>query len=63
MPRNLILCLDGTSNGPETGATNASRMYDIARKCDEQLCYYDAGVGTIGARSATTVLGQALTTA
>ena len=63
MPRNLILCLDGTSNGPETGATNVSRMYDIARKCDEQLCYYDAGVGTIGARSATTVLGQALTKA
>lgn len=63
MPRNLIVCLDGTSNGPETGATNVSRIYDIARKCDDQLCYYDAGVGTMGARGAITVFGQTWTKA
>ncbi|OCB55644.1 hypothetical protein A5722_16990 [Mycobacterium vulneris] len=63
VPRNLIICLDGTSNGPETGATNVSRMYDIAQKSDDQLCYYDAGVGTMGARGALTLFGQTWTKA
>jgi len=61
MSRNLVLCLDGTSNEPETGATNVARLYDLSVKDAEQLVYYDPGVGTMGARSATTGLGQAAT--
>ncbi|MBO9522999.1 MAG: DUF2235 domain-containing protein [Nocardioidaceae bacterium] len=61
MSRNLVLCLDGTSNEPETGATNVARIYDLAGKDADQLCYYDPGVGTMGARSATTRTGKALT--
>jgi hypothetical protein len=48
--RNLIVCLDGTRNEPETGATNVVRLYGIAVKDRGQLAYYDLGVGTIGAR-------------
>jgi uncharacterized protein (DUF2235 family) len=61
MARNLVLCLDGTSNEPEHGATNVTRIYQIAQKDDRQLVYYDPGVGTMGARGAVTPLGKALT--
>lgn len=61
MTRNLVVCLDGTSNEPETGATNVARIYDLCVKSADQLVYYDPGVGTMGARSATTPVGQALT--
>jgi uncharacterized protein (DUF2235 family) len=63
MIRNLVVCLDGTSNEPETGATNVARIYDLSIKDADQLVYYDPGVGTMGARSATTPVGQALTRA
>lgn len=56
--RNLVVCLDGTSNEPESGATNVVRIYDIAVKNDRQLVYYDPGVGTMGARAAITRTGQ-----
>ena len=60
-PRKLVVCLDGTNNEPEHGATNVARMYEVAQKDDSQLAYYDPGVGTMGARAAITPLGQALT--
>lgn len=61
MPRNLVVCLDGTSNEPEHGATNVTRIYRVAQKNERQLVYYDPGVGTMGARGAVTPLGKALT--
>lgn len=63
MSRNLVVCLDGTANEPETGTTNVARIYDLCVKDDGQLVYYDPGVGTMGARSATTRAGQAATRA
>jgi uncharacterized protein (DUF2235 family) len=59
--RNLVVCLDGTRNEPETGPTNVTRLYDIAVQDERQLVYYDPGVGTMGARSATTRAGRWLT--
>jgi len=61
MSRNLVVCLDGTSNEPEVDVTNVARLFDMAIKDDDQLVYYDPGVGTMGARSATTPLGKRLT--
>ncbi len=47
--KRFILCFDGTWNTPED-QTNVSRMYaEIADQhagCDDQLKFYDAGVGT-----------------
>jgi uncharacterized protein (DUF2235 family) len=57
MGRNLVICPDGTRNEPETGATNVARLYGIAQKSDEQLVYYDPGVGTMGDLAAATRLG------
>jgi uncharacterized protein (DUF2235 family) len=59
--RNLVICLDGTSNEPETGMTNVARMYDVAEISEAQLVYYDPGVGTMGARGAVTPWGRRLT--
>jgi uncharacterized protein (DUF2235 family) len=59
--RNLLLCLDGTSNEPETGTTNVARMFDVAVKDESQVAYYDPGVGTMGARGAVTRVGKAAT--
>ncbi len=59
--RNLVLCLDGTNNEPERGATNAARIYRVTTKDAEQLAYYDPGVGTMGARAAITAAGKAAT--
>ena len=61
MSRNLVVCLDGTSNEPEVDVTNVARLFDMATKGDDQLAYYDPGVGTMGARSATTPWGKSLT--
>lgn len=59
--RRLVLCLDGTNNEPETGATNVARLYEVAEKNADQLVYYDPGVGTMGARGAVTAFGRKLT--
>ncbi len=62
MAKNIIICLDGTANEPERNTTNVARVFDLAlRKAGQQITYYDPGVGTMGARSATSRLGKALT--
>jgi uncharacterized protein (DUF2235 family) len=59
--RNLVVCLDGTSNEPESGTTNVARTFAVAVKSDTQLVYYDPGVGTMGARGSVTRFGKATT--
>ena len=61
MARNLVVCLDGTSNEPESGTTNVARTYAVAVKSESQLVYYDPGVGTMGARGAVTSAGKKAT--
>ncbi|KAH9070704.1 hypothetical protein EDB83DRAFT_2221677 [Lactarius deliciosus] len=46
-PRILVLCFDGTTN--EFGGTNTNvvKLYSLLRKdMEDQLCYYQAGIGT-----------------
>ncbi|KAF9560892.1 hypothetical protein CPC08DRAFT_459719 [Agrocybe pediades] len=47
-PRSLVLCFDGTSNEYDADNTNVVKFFALLRKDDpdEQLCYYQAGVGT-----------------
>jgi uncharacterized protein (DUF2235 family) len=61
VPRNLVICLDGTNNEPEHGATNVARVFDLAQKNSGQLVYYDPGVGTMGARGSVTRIGKTAT--
>lgn len=61
--RTLVVCLDGTSNEPESGTTNVARMFQVVTKDEGQLAYYDPGVGTMGSRGAVTPLGRKLSRA
>ncbi|KAH9953351.1 hypothetical protein BC827DRAFT_1146310 [Russula dissimulans] len=47
-PRNVILCFDGTGNEFGDKNTNIVRLFSILRvdRPEEQVCYYQAGVGT-----------------
>lgn len=48
MARRLVVCLDGTGNEIGTNLSNVLKLYRVIEKSDEQLVYYDPGVGTIG---------------
>ena len=62
MSKNIVICLDGTAAEPESGQTNVARLFDmLVKDPTRQAVYYDPGVGTMGARSATTRVGKLLT--
>ncbi|TFK23045.1 hypothetical protein FA15DRAFT_670876 [Coprinopsis marcescibilis] len=46
--RTLVLCFDGTSNEYDADNTNVVKLFALLKKddFDQQLCYYQAGVGT-----------------
>jgi uncharacterized protein (DUF2235 family) len=47
MPRNLVLCLDGTSNRYSKANTNVVKLFGtLLRDAPEQLAYYQTGIGT-----------------
>ncbi|KAI0293299.1 hypothetical protein B0F90DRAFT_1643195 [Multifurca ochricompacta] len=47
-PRVLVLCFDGTSKEYNDKNTNVIKLYSLLKKDKEedQLCYYQAGIGT-----------------
>ncbi|KAI0365700.1 hypothetical protein BV20DRAFT_953672 [Pilatotrama ljubarskyi] len=48
-PRTLILCFDGTNEQYDGNNTNVVKFYSLLKKDDDndqQLCYYQPGVGT-----------------
>jgi uncharacterized protein (DUF2235 family) len=47
MPRNIVICCDGTNNQFAGDHTNVIRTYKVARRTPGQLTYYDPGVGTM----------------
>jgi uncharacterized protein (DUF2235 family) len=48
MPRNIVLCLDGTSNQYAANNTNVVKLYAMLdRMQDRQLSYYQPGIGTM----------------
>lgn len=46
--RNLVLLCDGTNNEVKQDLTNVLKLYRIAVRGEEQLVFYDPGIGTIG---------------
>ena len=47
MPKKLVVCCDGTNNEVAGDATNVLRLYRMLVRDDEQIAFYDSGVGTI----------------
>ncbi|KAJ8094955.1 hypothetical protein PM082_010171 [Marasmius tenuissimus] len=44
--RNLVICIDGTSNKFSSRNTNVVELYSRLQKDENQLTYYDSGIGT-----------------
>ena len=47
MPKNIVLCCDGTNSDVTGNSTNVLRLFRSLERSESQLAYYDAGVGTI----------------
>ncbi len=48
MPKNIVILFDGTSNEISDNRTNVLRLYGTLKKSEDQIVWYDPGVGTIG---------------
>lgn len=47
MPRNIVVCLDGTKNTPVTNDTNVVRIFRLAREYGHpNIAHYCPGIGT-----------------
>jgi len=44
--KNIVICCDGTGNEYSENNTNVIETYVIAEKSDQQVVFYDPGVGT-----------------
>ena len=47
MPKNIVVCCDGTGNEIETCTTNVLKLFRCLEKYAGQVVFYDPGVGTI----------------
>ncbi|WP_162932983.1 DUF2235 domain-containing protein [Roseovarius sp. EL26] len=50
MSRKLVVCLDGTGNEIEKSESNVLRLYKSLKRTEDQLVYYQPGVGTLDTR-------------
>jgi uncharacterized protein (DUF2235 family) len=48
LPKNIVICCDGTGNQVESNLSNVLKLFRVLRKDDGQLAYYNPGVGTVG---------------
>jgi uncharacterized protein (DUF2235 family) len=58
MPRNIVICCDGTGNQYGTENSNVVKLYWTLSAAQKQASYYHPGVGTMGARNALTAVGK-----
>ncbi|HBE71527.1 MAG TPA: hypothetical protein DDW52_25555 [Planctomycetaceae bacterium] len=58
MPKNLVICCDGTSNDVTGNPTNVLKLFRMLRRDDSQLTYYSPGVGTVSDPTTKTGIGK-----
>ena len=58
MPRNIVVCCDGTGNQYGSANSNVVKLYWTLSAQDKQSAYYHPGVGTMGARNALSAAGK-----
>jgi len=58
MPRNIVVCCDGTGNQYGSANSNVVKLYWTLSAQAQQTAYYHPGVGTMGARNALTAPGK-----
>ncbi|QAY60096.1 DUF2235 domain-containing protein [Microbacterium protaetiae] len=59
-PKNIVICLDGTSNELDHHPTNAAKVFMMLDLDDPQtqIAYYDPGVGTLPSATAHGAIGR-----
>lgn len=64
MPRNLVICCDGTNKSLDSPLTNVAHLGALAniRDASRQLAYYDAGVGVETSPKRRSRIGAMLST-
>lgn len=50
MAKNIVICCDGTGNEIGVNISSVLKLYRMLEKDDDQVVYYDPGVGTLGQR-------------
>src|SRR5207237_10009340 len=48
MPKNIVICCDGTGNQISWKLSNVLKLYRVLQKNADQLVYYSPGVGAVG---------------
>jgi Uncharacterized alpha/beta hydrolase domain (DUF2235) len=61
MPKNIVLCCDGTGNQFGENNANLIKLYRALVRDSSQVTYYHPGVGTMGAKNALTAIGKTWT--
>lgn len=62
MPRNVVVCCDGTSNQYSQDRTNVVKLFSALRNDPAQVTFYHPGVGTMGAPGSLTQFDSLWTT-
>jgi len=58
MPKNIVVCCDGTGNEFGEEKSNVIKLYKTLVCNADQTTYYHPGLGTMGARNALTRIGK-----
>jgi uncharacterized protein (DUF2235 family) len=58
MPKNIVICCDGTGNEFGTKNSNVVKLYKMIACNQSQVPYYHPGVGTMGSRNALSAIGK-----
>lgn len=48
MPKNIVICCDGTGNQINWKLSNVLMLFRVLQKTPEQLVHHSPGVGTVG---------------
>jgi uncharacterized protein (DUF2235 family) len=58
MPKNIVICCDGTGNQFGEQNSNVVKLYKTLVRNPAQVAYYHPGVGTMGSRNALSQIGR-----
>jgi uncharacterized protein (DUF2235 family) len=58
MPKNIVICCDGTGNQFAESKSNVVKLYKMLVHDASQVTYYHPGVGTMGARNALSTISK-----
>ena len=58
VPKNIVICCDGTGNEIKADLSNVLKLFRVLKKTEPQLVYYDPGIGTLSSSDGWSRLKQ-----